>query len=288
MVTPGPRTKDWWRVLLLGALLLAGMGGAAPVAAQSGWTPVYNDGCDGEGHRVLVGKITARATLGDGCDLVVGHVAPDQRYAGEWVWGYSPTAGAVTHAAAEDAAYFRPHICDVLPRFPFAPAAEWQTRIVEPKEFLFALYGAAYPGYIAASCRMREQDTDFAQIGLDRALRPGSKLAEPPEPLIRAYNTEVLRRERVALSVPAGRLTMVFPGDSLSLFATVFDLPLAEIQAANQMGDPNALLLGQLLLIPGQGAATVAPPRPGTPPRLLCRLPLARSWPRLAEACAVR
>lgn len=262
--------------LIILLLILPGV-----AAAQASWTPVYNDGCSGEGHRVLVGKITTRATLGDGCDLVAGYVAPDQPYAGEWVWGYSPTAGAVTGATPGDAAYFRPHICDVLPRFPWPPGAGWRTRVVEPKDFLYALYGADYPAYIAASCRLREQDPDYAQIGLDRALRPGSKLAEPPEPLVTRYRREILRSERVTLPVPAGRLTMVFPGDSLSLFAQLFGIAQAEIQAANHLDEPNALLVGQMLLIPGQ----TEPASPERLLRLLCRLPTARSWFPLWHLC---
>lgn len=232
---------------------------------------------------MLVGEITSRATLGDGCDLVAGYVAPDQRYAGEWVWGYSPTNGAVAGAPPDDAAYFRPHICSVLPRFPWAPTDEWATRIVEPQDFLYALYGPAYPAYIAASCRLREQDQEYAQIGLDRALRPGSKLAEPPAALVERYNREVLRRERVTLSVPAGRLTMVFPGDSLGLFAQLFDLPASEIQAANHLSDPNALLVGQMLLIPGVNGGAPSD-RIAAP----CSLPIARSLGSIRLLCTLR
>ncbi|HBY93854.1 MAG TPA: hypothetical protein DEP84_07755, partial [Chloroflexi bacterium] len=166
---------------------------ASMSSAQGSWTAVYNDGCLGDGHRVLVGKITARATLGNGCDLVAGYVAPDQRYAGEWVWGYSPAGGAAAGAAPDDAVYVRPHICDVLPRFPWPATSGWRTHVVAPNEFLYALYGTDYPAYIAASCRLREQDPDYAQIGLDRALRPGSKLAEPPAPLVVRYRHETLR-----------------------------------------------------------------------------------------------
>lgn len=254
------------------------------------WTPVYNDGCDGEGHRVLVGEITTRATLGDGCDLVAGYVAPDQRYAGEWVWGYSPTAGAVTHASADDATYFRPHICDVVPRFPFAPTDRWKTRVVQPQEFLYNLYGSDYPAYIAASCRLRERDTAYAQIGLDRALVPGSKLAEPPADLVDVYNEGVLGRERVTLDVPNGRLTMVFPGDSLGRFAEIFDVSLADLQAANRMSDPNALLVGQLLLVPdteqgrppgGSSSATEMRQRL----QYLCRVPVLRILAPIARLC---
>lgn len=253
----------------------------APPASAQGWTPVYNDGCDGEGHRVLVGQITARATLGDGCDLVAGHVAPDQRYAGEWVWGYSPTAGAVTTASADNAAYYRPHICDVLPRFPFAPTEQWETHTVQPREFLYDLYGFDYPAYIAASCRLRERDADYARIGLDRALAPGSKLAEPPAEMVDAYNDGVLQQERVTLAVPNGRLTMVFPGDSIGRFAQIFDVPASKIQAANTMDDPNALLLGQLVLIP-EGETMMSQQRI----QVLCRLAFISSVAPIAQLCS--
>lgn len=263
------------------ALLLAS---SQVSTAQEGWTPVYNDGCSGEGHRVLVGKITARATLGDGCDLVVGYVAPGQRYADEWVWGYSPTAGTVSGAEPGDAASFRPHICDVLPRFPWPRTSAWRTRVVEPKDFLYALYGRDYPAYVAASCRLREHNPSYAQIGLDRTLRPGSKLAEPPASLVTLYNRAILPRERVSLPVPAGRLTVVVPGDSLSLFARVFDVSQAEIQAANHLVDPNALLVGQMLLIPGAAAEEERRPPTG----LLCRLPAVENWSPLRRFCGSR
>lgn len=258
-----------------------------PAASAQGWTPVYNDGCDGEGHRVLVGEITMRATLGDGCDLVAGYVAPDQRYAGEWVWGYSPTAGAVTTASADDAAYYRPHICDVLPRFPFALSSQWETHTVQPREFLYDLYGFDYPAYIAASCRLRNQDADYARIGLDRALAPGSKLAEPPGDVVDAYNDGVLQQERVTLDVPNGRLTMVFPGDSIGRFAQIFDVPASEIQSVNNMDDPNALLLGQLLLIPDAGSTSSVPAQPArSRSALLCRLPFIHMVAPIAPFCS--
>ena len=251
-------------------------------AIAQGWTPVYNDGCDGEGHRVLVGEITSRATLGDGCDVVAGFVAPDQRYAGEWVWGYSPTAGAVRHASADDAAYYRPHICSLLPRFPFAPSSQWGVHRVAPREYLYDLYGADYPAYIAASCRMREQDDRFARIGLDRALVPGSFLAEPPPEQVRFYLDTVLNRERVALDVPTGRLTMVFPGDSLGRLARIFGTTVEALQTANNMRDPNALLVGQLLLIPGH-TATPATATPIQPP--WCTSPLIQHWKATRTLC---
>ncbi len=254
-------------------------------AFAQGWTPVYNDGCDGKGHRVWVGTITSRATLGDGCDLVAGFVAPDQRYAGEWVWGYSPTAGAVRHASANDVAYYRPHICTLLPRFPFAPSTTWRVHRVQPREYLYSLYGAAYPAYIAASCRMREQDDRFARIGLDRALVPGSFLAEPPPEQVRFYLETVLSRERVALDVPTGRLTMVFPGDSLGRLARIFGTSVETLQSANNMRDPNALLVGQLILIPGKA------PAPNTPPPLFrpawCSAPVVRQWQPWHTLCTL-
>lgn len=270
--------------LLTALVLIVGVAGPGGAQAQ-GWTPVYNDGCHGEGHRVLVGTITTRATLDDGCDLVAGYVAPDQRYAGEWVWGYSPAAGAVQSASSDDAAYYRPHICDLLPRFPFAPTARWETRTVQPRDYLYSLYGPDYPAYIAASCRLRERDPRYARIGLDRALAPGSRLAEPPDELVMAYTTLVLRRERVTRPMPKGRLTMVLPGDSLGRFAEIFDVSVERLQTVNHMVDPNALLVGQLLLIPpsDQGSSRVSDAAPTASLRellrVLCRIPIVRRGP---------
>ncbi len=66
----------------------------------------------------------------------------------------------------------------------------------------------------------------------------------------------------------------VQPGDSLSGIALRFDVPLADLAAANGIDDPNVIRAGQRLVIPGptrEPTATVPPtatPTPELPPQL--------------------
>lgn len=73
------------------------------------------------------------------------------------------------------------------------------------------------------------------------------------------------------MTVPAPTLDptvyVVKAGDTLGSIALQFDVSVAEIMQANGLADPNALNVGQSLVIPGAGglATTATPPELATP-----------------------
>jgi len=78
---------------------------------------------------------------------------------------------------------------------------------------------------------------------------------------------------------------MVFPGDSLGRLARIFGTSVEALQSANNMRDPNALLVGQLLLIPGKADA------PNHPTLLLrpawCSALVLRQWQPWRTLCTL-
>jgi LysM repeat protein len=61
---------------------------------------------------------------------------------------------------------------------------------------------------------------------------------------------------------PTATVHVVQPGDTLGSIALQYDVPVAELMAANGLTDPDTLAVGQMLLIPinGYPLVTASPP----------------------------
>jgi LysM repeat protein len=80
----------------------------------------------------------------------------------------------------------------------------------------------------------------------------------------------VLARQLAVTPTPAG-LYIVEPGDTLSALAEEFGTTVAEIMAANGLTDPNAIQVGQALIIPS--LVQSAPAFATLPPETASSLP---------------
>jgi LysM repeat protein len=120
---------------------------------------------------------------------------------------------------------------------------------------LIALLVAATPTLIAC-----------AVAGASTTPRPTAVaiIAITPAPTLQIDATAtVYARQLIATPTPAG-VYIVQRGDTLSGIATQFGLTVAELAAANGLTDPNAIIIGQTILIPSIGQGT--PVRGTLPP----------------------
>jgi competence protein ComEC len=69
----------------------------------------------------------------------------------------------------------------------------------------------------------------------------------------------------VLTATPRPTSYTVKPGDTLSSISRDFDVPLADLLAANNLGDGDLLTIGQKIVIPVDGAAPVPSPTPIRP-----------------------
>lgn len=69
-----------------------------------------------------------------------------------------------------------------------------------------------------------------------------------------------------SIATPTPVFYTVQPGDSLSVIAQRFDVPLEELQKANNIDDPNVIRVNQRLIIPGPTPVVIATPTPTVTP----------------------
>ena len=99
--------------------------------------------------------------------------------------------------------------------------------------------------------------------------QPATPTITPTYPLPSATPTRVL-----VAPTPTPVIYVVQAGESLSVIAAQFDVPMEAIVEANGIQDPNLIKAGQRLIIPGPTplpTATIPPtltPTPDVPPRL--------------------
>lgn len=93
----------------------------------------------------------------------------------------------------------------------------------------------------------RELGVDAGALQRINRLRSNSDLATGQELIVPATADDL----RVPPSNPdPGQEYVVKPGDSLSVIAKAFGLPLADVMAANYIGNPDTIYVGQRLVIP--------------------------------------
>jgi LysM repeat protein len=78
---------------------------------------------------------------------------------------------------------------------------------------------------------------------------------------------------------PTPKMYAIQSGDTLSTIANEYGVTVDALLAANQLGDPNRLEVGQVILIPPSGPTETPAPRASITPQLGEPYP----WPRVAQ-----
>ena len=112
----------------------------------------------------------------------------------------------------------------------------------------------------------------FLLLALLAAACSAKTIAPTPTPTLPQQTATPTAAPPTATPTPA--FYVIQPGDTLSLIAEQFGVPLEELQKANDIDDPNLIRVNQKLIIPGPTpvvTATLPPtltPTPDVPPQL--------------------
>jgi LysM repeat protein len=85
-------------------------------------------------------------------------------------------------------------------------------------------------------------------------------ISPTPLPTVEATAVPTNTLTPTATSLPTGSIYTVKPGDTLAAVATITGVPVADIMEANELSNPNSVLAGQELVIPGWDGQVLAAP----------------------------